>query len=252
MARRTNRVGHEVAAARGAAGVRRCFASLLLGSTILGGAVAASPPAALAQQAEPAAPTIRFSIPAQPLAGAVDAFSRASGWQVGYSSQIAQTQTRPVSGAMAPRDALQAMLAGTGISVRYTGPRSAALVEATAASADDGGAEPGTIALDTISVEGENAWGPVDGYVATRSATATRTDTPLIETPRSVSVVTADQITDQKAVSVSDALVYTPGVVSQSQSFSRMVDDVTDPRLQRRRRLWQLPPRRHEAAVQRL
>ncbi|QJP16866.1 TonB-dependent siderophore receptor [Starkeya sp. ORNL1] len=181
---------------------------------------------ALAQQAEPAAPTIRFSIPAQPLAGAVDVFSRASGWQVGYSSQIAQTRTRPVSGAMAPREALQAMLAGTGISVRYTGPRSAALVEATAASAGDGGAEPGTIALDTISVEGENAWGPVDGYVATRSATATRTDTPLIETPRSVSVVTADQITDQKAVSVSDALVYTPGVVSQSQSFSRMVDDV--------------------------
>lgn len=227
MARRTSRGGHGVAADRGMGRVRWRFASFLLGSTILGGAVAASPPAALAQQVEAAAPAIRFSIPAQPLAGAVEAFSRASGWQVGYSSQIASITTRPVSGSMSPRDALQAMLDGTGVSVRHTGPRSAALVGAAGASADEGGAAPGTIALDTISVEGENAWGPVDGYVATRSASATRTDTPLIETPRSVSVVTADQITDQKAVSVSDALTYTPGVVSQSPSFSRMVDDVT-------------------------
>ena len=29
----------------------------------------------------------------------------------------------------------------------------------------------------------ENAWGPVDGYVATRSGTATKTDTPILEIP---------------------------------------------------------------------
>jgi iron complex outermembrane receptor protein len=226
MARRTDAAGCGTTVAGGMTRFRRCFPSLLLASTVLTGAVSATPPAAFAQQAEDAAALIRFSIPAQPLAGAVDAFGRATGWQVGYSSQIARITTRPVSGSMSPRDALQAMLAGTGVSVRYTGPRSAALVGATAASADDGDAAPGTIALDTISVEGENAWGPVDGYVATRSATATRTDTPLIEIPRSVSVVTRDQITDQKAVSLADALVYTPGVVSQSPAFSRMVDDV--------------------------
>ena len=37
---------------------------------------------------------------------------------------------------------------------------------------------------------GERANGPVREFVATRSGTATKTDTPLIETPQSISVVT--------------------------------------------------------------
>ena len=48
----------------------------------------------------------------------------------------------------------------------------------------------------------ETAWSHVDGYVATRSGSATKTDTPLIETPASVSVVTLDQIQAQGAQSV--------------------------------------------------
>ncbi|PJI51954.1 hypothetical protein CTI14_50760, partial [Methylobacterium radiotolerans] len=45
---------------------------------------------------------------------------------------------------------------------------------------------------------------------ATRSATATKTDTPIIETPQSISVVSAAQISDQKAQSLQEALGYTP------------------------------------------
>jgi iron complex outermembrane receptor protein len=58
----------------------------------------------------------------------------------------------------------------------------------------------------------ETAWGPVQGYVATRSGTATKTDTPLIETPAAVSVVTQDQIKAQGAQSIAQAVRYTPGV----------------------------------------
>ncbi|WP_370112934.1 TonB-dependent siderophore receptor [Bradyrhizobium sp. USDA 329] len=50
------------------------------------------------------------------------------------------------------------------------------------------------------------------GFVATRSGTATKTDTPLIETPQSVSVITTDQIRNQGAVSIGEALRYTAGV----------------------------------------
>ncbi|PZA11793.1 hypothetical protein DNX69_11825 [Rhodopseudomonas palustris] len=57
----------------------------------------------------------------------------------------------------------------------------------------------------------ETATGPVAGYVAGRSATGTKTDSPLVETPASVSVVTRDQISDQGAQSVSQALRYTAG-----------------------------------------
>lgn len=57
-----------------------------------------------------------------------------------------------------------------------------------------------------------SAVGPVDGYVATRSATGTKTNTPLIETPQSISVVTADQIEAQGAQELGPALRYTAGV----------------------------------------
>ena len=59
---------------------------------------------------------------------------------------------------------------------------------------------------------GERADGPVSGYVATRSATGTKTDTPLIETPQSVSVVTADQIRTQGAQTLGATLRYSAGI----------------------------------------
>jgi iron complex outermembrane recepter protein len=53
---------------------------------------------------------------------------------------------------------------------------------------------------------GESAWGPVNGYVATRSASGTKTDTPLIETPAAISVVTQDQVRAQAAQNISQAV----------------------------------------------
>jgi iron complex outermembrane recepter protein len=58
----------------------------------------------------------------------------------------------------------------------------------------------------------ERATGPVDGIVAGRSATGTKTDTPLIETPSSISVITAARIEQQGVTSVTEALGYTAGV----------------------------------------
>lgn len=64
------------------------------------------------------------------------------------------------------------------------------------------------LVLDTIDVEGriESAWGPADGIVATRSATGTKTDTPIIETPQAVSVVTREELDKRGAQTVSERL----------------------------------------------
>ena len=59
---------------------------------------------------------------------------------------------------------------------------------------------------------GERGIGPVVGYLASQSVTATKTDTPILTTPQSISVVTQDQIADQGAQNVTEALRYTPGV----------------------------------------
>ena len=60
--------------------------------------------------------------------------------------------------------------------------------------------------------DAETATGPVQGYAASRSATATKTDTLLGETPQSVTVVTADEIRDMAPINISEALNYAAGV----------------------------------------
>ena len=52
------------------------------------------------------------------------------------------------------------------------------------------------------------------GFVAKRSTGASKTDTPLIETPRAVTVVTRDQIDAQGMTQLRDVVGYSAGVVS--------------------------------------
>ncbi|MBN8941079.1 MAG: TonB-dependent siderophore receptor [Rhizobiales bacterium] len=70
----------------------------------------------------------------------------------------------------------------------------------------------GAIALDTITVQGAAVGGGVTGYLATRTSTATKTDTPLRDVPQSVSVVTRQFLDDTAARSIADATRYVPGV----------------------------------------
>lgn len=64
-------------------------------------------------------------------------------------------------------------------------------------------------------LEGQTGWGPADGFVATRTLTGTKTDTPLIETPQSISVVTKEQIEKQGIRSIGGTLRYTSGVIGE-------------------------------------
>jgi catecholate siderophore receptor len=59
------------------------------------------------------------------------------------------------------------------------------------------------------------------GYRVSDTNSAMRTPTPLIDTPQSVSVVTARQIEDQAANSIGDAIRYTPGVFSAQGEGNR-------------------------------
>lgn len=58
----------------------------------------------------------------------------------------------------------------------------------------------------------ETPLGPVHGYVAGRSSSGTKTNTPIMETPQAVSVIGAEQIRDQKANKLVEVLRYTAGV----------------------------------------
>jgi iron complex outermembrane receptor protein len=77
------------------------------------------------------------------------------------------------------------------------------------------------------AAEKETATSAVPGYTARRSATATKTDTPLIETPQSISVVTRDRMDAIGATTLVDALGYTPGVIAGTYGQDSRYDWVT-------------------------
>jgi catecholate siderophore receptor len=71
-----------------------------------------------------------------------------------------------------------------------------------AASAEELGTQ-----LEPIIVTGKT-----QGYIAVDSVTATKTDTPLLDVPQSINVVTRAQLDDQALHSLGDVLRYVPGV----------------------------------------
>jgi len=183
----------------------------------LGGIAAASvlalPGVAIAQPA--AAPTRNFSIAPGRLDDALGRFGREAGILLSFPTETtAGMRSNGLQGSYSVQGGLDALLAGSGLRATqqpngsYVLTRQAAPAAAPAAAAD--------AALPTVTVlgsaEGETATGPVDGYAAKRSATATKTDTPIIETPQSISVLGRSELESRGALDVTEALRYVPGV----------------------------------------
>ena len=89
----------------------------------------------------------------------------------------------------------------------------------------------------------ENPRGAVQGYVAGRSMAGTKTNTPIMQTPQSLSVIGSEQIRDQKPGKFDEILRYTPGVRRRHLRRRHPQRLVPDPRLQVRR--CRPVPRRH-------
>ena len=102
-----------------------------------------------------------------------------------------------------------------------------------AASASEATAEK-ALAPITVSAgaEQENPSAPVTGFVAKRALSATKTDTPLIETPQAISVITRDQMEAQGVQTLRQVTAYTAGAVSnyfdsRQDTFKARGGDVT-------------------------
>jgi iron complex outermembrane receptor protein len=72
----------------------------------------------------------------------------------------------------------------------------------------------------------ERGLGPVQGMAARQSVTGTKTDTPIIEVPQSISVITRDQIVQQQAQTIPEAVRYTPGVTTEFYGASTVADEI--------------------------
>ncbi|QVQ26600.1 TonB-dependent siderophore receptor [Achromobacter deleyi] len=153
---------------------------------------------------------VDIDIPPQSLAQALHELSRQAHLQVLYSQDLVEGLRSPgVQGRMEPAEALERLLEGRGI--RYSIQNNSVTLTP----------QPLTATLPPVHVVGTLP--DSETYVATVTTSGTKTDTPLIEVPQSISVVTAAQIREQNPQTLGDAVRYIPGIVVQ-EGFNRTDD----------------------------
>lgn len=92
------------------------------------------------------------------------------------------------------------------------------------AMAQAAGIAPVTLSPVRVTGEAESGEGPVNGYAAKRSTTGTRTDTPILETPQSVTVIGAEEMKIRNTHDLSEALSYAAGVTPRTEAADRTGD----------------------------
>ncbi len=163
---------------------------------------------ALVQAQESAGAALRqYNIPAGSLDQALNRFASASGILLSVDASLTAGKRSPgLQGRYATGPGLEHLLAGSGLVAMQAGNG-----WSVQALAGDGSVQLGATQISAQQTP-ENAWGPVDGIVATRSATGSKTDAALVEIPQTINVITAAEIKARGAQSVTQALLYTPGM----------------------------------------
>lgn len=154
-------------------------------------------------QTTPAAP-LDIAITAQPLAQALTELARQAKLTLMVPPALVASRTAPaVSGRLTPQQALDRLLAGSGLVATHEG--NAVVVRAVA----------GTASLSTITVSEDRDI----GLRADDAPMTTKGITPLIKTPMSVQVVPQALIDDRQANTLRDALETVSGVNAGSTSL---------------------------------
>ena len=179
---------------------------------------------------EPQPTSADFNIASQPLGTALNAFAEATGWQVNVPTELITGRTSSgISGSYQPEEALQALLAGTGMTYRVTDTNAVTLVpdnampnvasppikEGPVAMQEPVGkpfdvSEPKPIKVPEVVVKEVRT--RKDSYTVDDTTSAMRIPVPVHDTPRSVEVVTKQVLEDQRVIRFSDALRNVSGV----------------------------------------
>jgi iron complex outermembrane recepter protein len=84
-----------------------------------------------------------------------------------------------------------------------------------------------TLTVEDEAVSADQATGGPKGETIIRQVSVGKSDRPIAETPRSVSVVSEQRLSDQGVDDVSDALLYVPGVYAETFGPDTRVDSKT-------------------------
>ncbi len=191
-----------------------------------------------------------YEIPPGPVAAALNRLADKSGAVMVYDAHLAWNKvTQGFSGRYTLDDALDKLLAGTGLAYRLApGGKAVAIMLAQndAATQSDAGA----VALPAIDVAGSGGAGSGEGsggagcgqyggapcsgfggaglaqdpfnttYVLPEASIGTKTDTPIMDTPLNVQVITQQVLRDQQVITLDQALQNVSGVTVANGAIS--------------------------------
>ena len=168
-------------------------------------------PVVHAQVISAATPSIEIRIAAQPLAQALDALARQSRLDLMVQPSLVAGKTAPaVTGRMTPRDALERLLAGSGLAAEIEGTAVTVRPRGPGQAAEQTMAPVTVSAAPMVSATTEGS-----GAYTTRAVTIGKGEQALKDIPQSVSVVTRQLLDEQNLTTVYDTLASTTGMTIQ-------------------------------------
>ena len=168
---------------------------------------------------------MQFNIPAQSLSSALTRFSADTRLQVLYEGDVADKLQAPaLNGTYTPAQALEKLLGGTGLKYRYTNDKTITIEAPISQN------QSNTPTLKAMTVTGKTKYDANDPYdkhyAAPNSSFATKTDTPIMETPLNIQVLPKAVLDDQQATKLDQAVKYVSGVTT-GQGAGGISDQVT-------------------------
>ncbi|WP_321893078.1 TonB-dependent siderophore receptor [Paraburkholderia tropica] len=153
----------------------------------------------------------RIDLPPQSLADSLAALATQTGANIIAPGALVAGHLAPkVVGASKVTDALDHLLEGSGLRYEKKGDKTF-VIEPVASTSVSQQVLPSINVTDSQQTTG-------GGLIATSTSTATKTDTPIAETPQTIQIVTQTQLRDQGVQSVTQALQSVSGVVVGASS----------------------------------
>lgn len=158
-----------------------------------------------------------FAINAQPLQDALLQYSEVTGKQVFFSSELAKNlRGNAVKGRYTDEQALQQLLSETGLAYRVTGANSITLVQARVNTQEQ---NTTPTKLPVVNVVDSAIYDSTDphntDYNRPNAISATKTDTPILETPANIQVIPQQVLKDQQVIRIEEALQNASGIYKQ-------------------------------------
>lgn len=159
-----------------------------------------------------------YAIPAGSLNEALTEFADQSNIKLVFNADLARGLKAPaLHEKLSVDQGLNNLLKNSGLVYRMV-DNNTAIIESKPVPEQPNKADPTT--LKPMTVKGNRDYDPNDpynkNYVVTNSSTATKTDTPIMQTPVSIQVVSRAVMSDQKTTTIKDALENVSSVRPQS------------------------------------